>query len=142
MPQFDAAGIVEGLECKLKPYADFDGMIPEPSDKQVGEFFAGLRKVMAEAREKLGGQVIDPADPDQAAEVLDSLDPGDFTRVTGEMAALHAALCSGTPTKAQILAVPLRRRLLFYNWLQGEVMSPEVAAPGGNGQGRPRRATA
>lgn len=145
MPQFDAAGVVEGLECKLKPYAEFDGVIPEPTDKQIGEFLARLKKVMKEAQEKLGlKEEVDVTDTEQVAKALDDLDPDEFVAVADEMAALHADLCSGTPSKAQILAVPLRRRLLFFNWLQSEVMSPEAAAPAGNGQVRtlPRRATA
>ena len=157
MPQFDASGIVEGLECKLKPYAEFDGVIPEPTDKQIGEFLSGLKRIMAEAKEKLGREEeIDLTDTGQVAKALDDLDPDEFVKVCDDMAGLHAALCGeraepdgtvvvpGKPSKAQILAVPLRRRLLFYNWLQGEVMSPEAAAPAGNGRlaTLPRRATA
>ena len=100
MPQFDAFGVVEGLECKLKPYADFDGPVPEPSDRQIAEFLKGLKTLMSSALK------------------------------TG----LHADLCSGQPSKEQILTVPMRRRQMFYQWLQAEVMSPEAATPGGNGQ--------
>jgi hypothetical protein len=148
MPQFDASGIVEGLECKLRPYAEFDGVIPEPTDQQIGEFLSRLKKVLREAQDKLGRkddtEEIDVTDTAQVAKALDDLDPEDFVKIADEMAALHADLCSGTPSKAQILAVPLRRRNLFYQWLQGEVMSPEAASPGGNGQVRtlPRRASA
>jgi hypothetical protein len=135
MPQFDASGVVEGLECKLKPYADFDGLIPEPTDQQIGEFLAGLKKVMKEARDKLGlAEEIDVTDTEAMAKALDELDPEEFVRVADEMAGLHAALCSDTPSKAQILAVPMRRRMLFFNWLQSEVMNPEAATPGGNAQ--------
>jgi hypothetical protein len=135
MPQFDASGVVEGLECRLKPYADFDGLIPEPTDKQIGEFLAGMKRIMKEARDKLGlAEEIDVTDPDAMAKALDDLDPDEFVRVADEMAGIHAALCNDTPSKAQILAVPLRRRMLFFNWLQSEVMSPEAATPVGNGQ--------
>lgn len=133
MPQFDAGGIVEGLECKLTPYADFDGVIPEPSDKQVGEFLAGLRQVLAQARDKVAAQEdIDVTDPAQVAKALDDLDPQEFVETAAGLAALHAALCSGTPSKAQILKVPIRRRVHFYSWLQGEVLSPEAAPAGGS----------
>ena len=76
MPQFDASGVVEGLECKLKPYADFEDVIPEPSDRQIGDFLAGLKKVMATAKDKLGmADEIDVTDPDQMAKALDALEP-------------------------------------------------------------------
>ena len=135
MPQFDAADVVEPLECKLVPYADFNEVIPEPSDQQVGEFLAALKKLMAEANEKLGASKdVDITDREQVTAAIESLEPADFVKVADDMAALHAALCSGRPSKAQILSVPLRKRNAFYNWLQGEVLNPEAGTGAGNGQ--------
>jgi hypothetical protein len=135
MPQFDAAGVVEGLECRLTPYADFDDVIPEPSDKQVAEFLTGLKRVMAEAREKVAARApVDVNNAEQVAKALDDLEPQEFVDTAVTMAELHAALCSGTPSKAQILKVPIRRRGLFYQWLQNEVLSPEAAPGAGNAQ--------
>lgn len=134
MPQFDASGIVEGLECKLKPYADFEDVIPEPSDRQIGDFLAGLKKVYADAKQAGMPDAVDTSDPDQVAEAIEALDPDQYVRFQDSMAGLHAALCSERPSKAQILAVPLRRRNLFFQWLQQEVMSPEAAPPAGSGQ--------
>lgn len=140
MPQFDASGVVEALECKLKPYADFEEVIPEPTDAQVGAFIAAMRKVLAEAREKAGrAGDVDMNDPAQVAEALADVAgdgaqeyAGDAERIAG----IYAALCSGTPSKAQILAVPPRARALFFQWLQKEVMSPEAAPLAGSGQVR------
>lgn len=147
MPQFDASGIVEGLECRLKPYADFDDVIPEPSDRQIAAFLKGLKDLMSGALATMGiGDGTDVTDPDQMMKALDDLEPDKFVEVQDGMAALHAALCGevtdgdgnvttpGRPSKEQILAVPMRRRMLFYQWLQTEVMSPEAAAPAGGGQ--------
>lgn len=145
MPQFDASGVVEGLECRLLPYADFDGVIPEPSDKQVGEYLAALQKALAESREKREARGdVDTSDPEAVARALEELDPEDFARTAGKMAAIYSALCSGTPSAEQILALPRRPRLVFYNWLQNEVLNPEAATPAGNAQVRtlPRRASA
>jgi hypothetical protein len=131
MPQFDADAVVEGLECKLKPYADFEETIPEPSDRQIGEFLKGLKELMSGALKTMGiEEDVDLTDPGQMMTALDQLEPDKFVEVQDTMASLHAALCSGRPSKEQILLVPMRRRNLFYQWLQGEVMSPE-AAPGG-----------
>jgi hypothetical protein len=147
MPQFDALEIVEGLECKLKPYANFEETIPEPSDRQIGEFMKGLKGVMSSALATMGIEDgLDLTDPAQMMKALDELEPDKFVEVQDQMAALHAALCGeetdpdgnvtkpGRPSKAQILQVPMRRRNLFYQWLQSEVMSPESAPGGGNAQ--------
>lgn len=134
MPQFDAGSVVEPLECKLKPYTDFDDAIPEPSDKQVGVFLRGLREIMADARELSGADLTAGTDPNEVVKALDVLDPEKFVEITSRWAALYADLCSGRPSKAQILAVPLRRRQLFYAWLQEEVLSPEAGPGAGNGQ--------
>ena len=147
MPQFDAQSIVEPLRCRLLPFADFDGVIPEPSDIQVGVFLAGLKRVLTAANEKLGqAKEIDVTDREQMMAAIEALEPDDFVQVADEMAALHAALCGeelgpdgtvtvpGKPSKAQILSVPLRRRNAFYNWLQTEVLNPEAGTGAGNGQ--------
>lgn len=144
MPHFDAAGIVEPLECKLRPYADFEDVIREPSDKQVGVFLHGLKQVMADSRKFARGEDAPEdadgeetgtrVDPDELLQALEALEPGKFTEITDRMAGLHADLCSGHPSKTQILAVPLRRRVHFYNWLQNEVLNPEAAPGGGNAQ--------
>lgn len=135
MPQFDAEGIVEGLACKLRPYADFEDVIPEPADRQIAEFLKGLKEVVGSALKTMGIEGdLDVTDSGQMMKALDDLEPDKFVEVQDGMAALHSALCSGRPSKEQILQVPMRRRNLFYQWLQGEVMSPEAAAPGGNAQ--------
>jgi hypothetical protein len=147
MPQFDALGVVEGLECKLKPYADFEETIPEPSDRQIGEFLKGLKELMSGALATMGiEEGVDLTDPAQMMTALDQLEPDKFVEVQDAMAGLHAALCGeetdaegsvtkpGKPSKAQILQVPMRRRNLFYQWLQGEVLSPEAAPGGGSAQ--------
>ena len=147
MPQFDALGVVEGLECRLKPFADFEETIPEPSDRQIGEFLKGLKELMSGALKTMGiEEDVDLTDPAQMMTALDQLEPDKFVEVQETMASLHAALCGeetdaegnvttpGRPSRAQILAVPMRRRNLFYQWLQGEVMSPEAATSAGNAQ--------
>lgn len=145
MPQFDAVGIVEALECKLLPYAQFDGVIPEPSDQQVGEYLTGLKKIIEADRARREARAkVDVTDPEQVRQALDDMTPQEFAAQAGEMAELYSALCSGTPSKEQILAVPRRARLVFYTWLQGEVLNPEAVTPAGNAQVRTlrQRATA
>lgn len=135
MPQFDAEGVVDVLQCKLKPYADFEEAIPEPSDRQIAEFLKGLKDLMSGALKTMGIEGNpDLTDPAQMMTALDELEPDKFVEVQDTMAQLHSALCSGRPSKEQILQVPMRRRNSFYQWLQGEVMSPEAAPGGGSAQ--------
>lgn len=135
MPQFDAGNVVEGLDYTFRPYVDSSGTITEPSDKQLGDFMSGLKKLMASGKDDIGlGKVSDPSDPQQMMAAIDDLEPDEFVRVMSEFARLHAELCGGHPSQADIMALPLRRRILFFGWLQGEVMSPEPAPGAGKAQ--------
>jgi hypothetical protein len=137
MPQFDAEGIVEPIKVRLLPYVEgFDWTeIPEPTDRQIGEFMKGLKALMKSALTTMGVEEgTDLADPDQMVKALDDLEPDKFVEVMQQMAELHSALCSGTPSTEQLMLVPMRRRVHFYSWLQSEVMSPEAATPAGSGQ--------
>jgi len=69
-------------------------------------------------------------------DALDDLDPEDVVSLMGKMAGLYADLCSGDPSKAQIMALPLRVRQQFFTWLQTEVMSPEAGPGAGRAQVR------
>ena len=134
MPLFDAGSVVEPIHVRLMPYADFDADIREPSDKQLGEFLAALKKLMGSgglAAMGIEGGVIDTTDPDAMIAAVGELEPDKFVEVMTDLAAMHSKLCSGHPTRAEILAVPVRRRFALYAYLQGEVMSPEAAPAGG-----------
>jgi hypothetical protein len=137
MPQFDAETIVDPIKIRLLPYVEgFDWtVIAEPSDRQIGEFMQGLKEVMSGALKTMGIEDdVDLTDPAQMMTALDQLEPDKFVEVQDAMAAVHAALCSECPSKEQLLQVPMRRRMALFNWLQGEVLNPEVAPGGGNAQ--------
>ena len=141
MPSFDAGSVADPLHVILRPHADFDDTITEPTDEMIGAFMAGVKKLFAEAGESLGlsGGVGPDSSPDELQAAFSDLDPDSFVKVMKDMAALHSVLCSGRPATDQLLALPLRKRLLFYGWLQSEVMSPEAETPAGNGQGQIRQ---
>jgi len=141
LPAFSAESVVEALDFSFKPYTDAAGTIREPTDKQIASFLTGVKKVVKESEDKLPHA--DPADPAAVVEAMADLDPEDVVSLMGKMAALYASLCSGDPSKAQILALPMRVRQQFYNWLQQEVMSPEVGPGAGRARtGSPLRAVA
>jgi hypothetical protein len=137
MPSFDAGSIVEPIHVRLIPYAQFDEDVREPSDKQLGEFLSALKKLMgsgALAAIGIEGGLIDTTDPDAMLKAVNDLEPAKFVEVMTDLADMHSKLCSGKPSKAQILAVPIRRRFALFAYLQGEVMSPEPAPADGGPQ--------
>jgi hypothetical protein len=136
LPAFSAESVVEALDFSFKPYTAAEGTIKEPSDKQIASFLTGIKKVVKESEAKLPSTV-DASDPAAVMEALDDLAPEDVVSLMGKMAGLYADLCSGDPTKAQILALPMRVRQQFFTWLQTEVMSPEAAPGAGKTPVRP-----
>lgn len=137
MPSFDAGSIVEPIHVKLMPFADFDADVQEPSDKQLGAFLSALKRLMGSgglAAIGIEGGLIDTTDPDAMMKAVGELEPDKFVEVMTDLADMHSKLCSGKPSKAQILAVPIRRRFALFAYLQGEVMSPEPVPAGGGQQ--------
>jgi hypothetical protein len=137
LPAFSAESVVEALDYSFLPYTDAKGTIREPADKQIASFLTGVKKVVKESEDKLP-ETVDPADPSSVMEALDDLDPEDVVSLMGKMAGLYADLCSGDPSKAQIMALPMRVRQQFYVWLQSEVMSPEAGPGAGKAQATPQ----
>lgn len=132
MPGFDAGTIVEALEYTFEPYVSAKGTVKEPSDKQIAEFMNGIKEVITKVQKDLPDN-IDPTDVAQIMAAMDDFSPEIMVTLADDMAEVFSALCSGRPTKIQMLALPPRRRTLFYNWLQQEVLSPEAVPGGGTG---------
>jgi hypothetical protein len=145
MAGFDASSIVEPLKFTLRPFADVEGTIAEPTSLQVEKFFADSRKeqlrAMREAREL--GLVPDDADSDEEMtpaqlekflEALAKIDPRRTAAARKRSAEILSALCSGQPTTGQLLELPLRILREFSAWIQGEVLSPEVSPGAGKPQ--------
>lgn len=138
MAKFVAAGVVDPLEWTFEPHVQAHGVISEPTDDQIADFFKEIRKITAEARkhvEATGKAVDDLADADDPSEAIAALD--DTEVVLGmhqRLAQVYADLCSGDPSQEQILKLPMRIRTIFYAWLQREVMTPEAVPAAGNSQ--------
>ena len=112
------------------------GTVTEPSDEMIGAFMDSMKTLTTEAQEEFEGlaDLGDDPTPEQMVEALASLSGKDVVKFHEKMAALHATLCSGSPTEKQILLLPMRARTLFYGWLMTEVVSPEAGTGAGNGQ--------
>ena len=133
MAAFNAGTVVEGLDWTFEPFVRASGTIQEPTDAQVAQYMKDIKAIAAEVKAKVpdapdGGDLVDLTD------AVADLDLDSIADLTGKMAGIVAALCSGDPSAETILALPPRRRTMFYGWLQQEVMSPEAAPGGGNAQ--------
>lgn len=137
MPSFNAATVVEPLKYELRPYLDKDGVIREPSDAQIDAF----DRAMTKERQRLRALIPDLPDEDDADAYQAALEKAELAQVSAEafatwknQAKAFAALCSGDPSEADLLALPRRVRLHFYVWLRQEVVSPEAGAGGGTAE--------
>lgn len=133
MAGFDAGSVVEKLEWNFRPYVNAKGVIDEPTDAQISTFFASM-KAMTEGLKGQLPEGVDTDDPGELIAALDELDAGLVVTINQELAGIYTVLCSGSPTREQLLGLPMRVRAIFYNWLQREVMSPEAAAGAGSAQ--------
>jgi hypothetical protein len=135
MAGFNAATVVEPLDYdfRTKDYPQaVHGTVREPNDKLIAEYMAGVKELVKEVKDKLPSALTGGSDVDisELFMAVDDLDPQVVIKFHDDMAGVFAKLCSGEPSKQNILDLPIRMRVMFYAWLQREVMSPE-AAPGG-----------
>jgi hypothetical protein len=135
MPGFVAQGVVEALDYDFRPYVEAHGTIKEPTDRQIAEFLEGVKEVIKSVQSGMP-QDVDGDDPVALLRAMNDLDVEQVPQLMEKMAAVYAALCSGHPTAKQIAALPMRIRQVFFNWLQSEVLSPEVVTGGGKAQVR------
>jgi len=138
---FKAATAVDPFDYDLKPYADTAGVIPEPSDAQVREFYAGLGNILEDVlgeerlRDILGDdyQRFEQRDPEAMMKVQAATNNvDDMEKAQERMLDLHAAVCSHRPDRDQLAALPYRVKQAFYGQLQ-RWLSPEASRPATNG---------
>lgn len=135
MPKFDAGAVVEPLDYDFTtvrgyPHRKAKGMITEPNDEKIAAFLTSLRDMMKEA-ETIVGDGVDVTDPASFLGQLDSYDPDKLLGVFRGLATAYADLCSGQPSVEEIMDLPLRVRVKFFAWVQGEVVSPEAGTGAG-----------
>lgn len=143
MPAFDAGSVVEPLTWNFaslkdpggKPYVDKSGVVREPTDRQLADYLAGIKKLLKDFRGKLPDDLMSgTASPAELTSAVDDLDPETVTEFHAALAGVVAELCSGSPSTEDLLKLPIRIRSVFYTWLQQEVMAPEAAPGGGKAQ--------
>jgi hypothetical protein len=133
MPTFDAGAVVESLDWDftspkigVPELRKAKGVIPEPTDAAIGRFLDGLKTLYTSARESMTADLPEDASPDQMLDALASLTGDVFVKFMADTAGLFAELCSSSPSKEQLLLLPLRVRVKFFAWVQGQVVNPEA----------------
>lgn len=109
---------------------DATGTIPEPSDQKIGEFLDSLKSLYTETQASLPKLPDDPS-AEQMLEALSNVTGRQFVKLMADVAGLFAKLCSQQPSKAQLLALPMRYRVHFYAWINDEVVNPEAGTGAG-----------
>lgn len=132
MARFSAASIAaETLDWDFTDLGvAASGTIPEPSDAKIGDFLDGLKTMYAKAQEAIP-HLADDASPEQMLEALSTVTGKQFVDLMAEVAGLFAKLCTQQPSKAQLLALPMRYRVHFYAWINEEVVNPEAGTGAG-----------
>lgn len=139
MPGFVGAEIAEPLAYDFSPAnapgTGQSGVIREPTDKQIITFQKAFRREMLQAARDLGvaqkAKDVAEMDPDEFLAALEKTNLDNSEATVKRQAKLFSDLCSGDPSTADLLKVPLRMRLGFYRWLQGEILNPEAGAGAG-----------
>ena len=140
---FDAGGTIEPLDWDFSTIPNgppalknASGTIREPSDQMIGKFIDAQKALFTEASKKYEkvAELGDDPDAGDVMRALNDLSGDDVVKLLADTAGLYADLCSGSPTADQILALPLRARIAFFSWLDGEVVRPEAGSGGGNAQ--------
>ena len=131
---FDAGTVVEPLNFTLMPFVDAKGTVPEPTDKMISDFLKGLQEMAKEFQGKAGLDLDENASPADLMAKLNELEISSITDLLAGLTKLVAALCGGKPTEAQLMELPPRHRMKFFEWIQGEVISPEAGPAAGIAQ--------
>jgi len=136
MAGFDAGAAVEPLHCKLKPFADFEADIPEPSSVQVQQFLNDQRRELEEIRKRIEEAAAseDPGGGDAKASPKDPT-AAQVKKDRRRGAEMYSAVCSGTPPAEILEQLPHRVFAAFANWISEEFLNPEAVTGAGNGQG-------
>lgn len=97
------------------------GIIPEPSDKDLQDFFAAQQEIA----KKYGF-----GDTEALMRKLANMEEGEAQEMmqsaTDDMMEVYAGLCKGHPSKEEIAELPPRVRNEFFRWVQGQFIDPNA----------------
>lgn len=109
------------------------GAIPEPSAKQIAGFFTAIAQLIRDQLDLSkpdsdSGAAFDPENPADLMRALDSFTEAQFVKVSKQMCAAHAKLCSNTPSEAILAKLPYRHQQAFFGWVQGMFLPNQSSA--------------
>lgn len=116
MAGFDAGTAVDPLDFDFTAYGGPKGTIPEPTEKALEGFIKETRKIASEFGSSKDRESLTP---EEMVEEMDRLSSS-MPEATSRLADAAAALCSGVPSAAEILVLPMRVRNAFVGWLMGQ----------------------
>lgn len=131
MPKFDAATAVDPFEWDFNPRVDAHGTVPEPTDTQVARFYADLSNHLRDALGADRIEGVDLTDPFEVGTLFQSLTAEDNEQLYGRLLEIYAAVCSDSPNRDQLAALPFQVRRKFYGMVQ-EWLRPEAETPATN----------
>lgn len=141
MPTFDASASVEALDYDFSAVPDYPkklkakGTVKEPSDARIGAFLDGLKNMVSDARKDgIDFDIPEDATADEMMAALDTLTGDAFVAMMDRTAKMFAELLSESPSHEQLMALPLRVRTEFYNWIMKQVVRPEAGRNDGTAQ--------
>ncbi|MFI6986024.1 hypothetical protein ACIBSV_46730 [Embleya sp. NPDC050154] len=123
MSSFDATSVVKPLRWKFDK--DTHGIVPEPSQEAVQEFFEALQAAARKAKVIGADDVITSArDAEEAlASIGDDIQAA--REINDELEDALVKLCGGSPDRETLKTVPYRVRTKFSQWLMKE-LRPEA----------------
>jgi hypothetical protein len=137
VPTFNAGAIAEDLDYDFTDAGvkgtKGKGTVPEPSDRLIGDFLDEIKVLYEKAREAGLAELPEDATPDEMLAAVTQVTGDKFVTFMADTAAIFARLCQNRPDAETLLKLPLRVRVAFYGWLQGQVVNPE-AGPGAGTQ--------
>jgi hypothetical protein len=141
MPTFDASASVEALDYDFSAVPNYPkelkarGTVTEPSDARIGAFLDGLKNMVTDAKKDgVDFDIPDDASAEEMLAVLDALTGDAFVEMMSRTARMFADLLSESPSHEQLMALPLRVRTEFYNWIMEQVVRPEAGRNAGTAQ--------
>jgi hypothetical protein len=135
---FNAGEVLPDLDWDFTKFGQGSGTTPEPSARQLRVYRKEFQSLMTAARGSLANEVEARIKAVERGEVPDviSLDQAlaDMGQFSGDepvveamedtLCEMVAKVCSNTPSKEQLLGLPMRIRLAFFGWLNGQLLDP------------------
>ena len=138
MAKFNAGSVIEPMSYDFTAYGGGEGIIPEPSTKQVETMFNDIRRLVLTLKEEvkdISGVDITNLEnastddvPEEAVKALETMGESLMSKQQDALAAILAQVCSDRPNQLELTQLPYRVFAAFQKWLMGEIRPNPQAA--------------